>query len=136
MAKASGIQHKGPAQKRVLDNDVILLREVNFKKLGPGLTDTLRTTHLRAGEPEGDQPWFVDGFVAAEQPRDYNMSVALLNATLGFAIARTDNGEILAQFPVNEYVKAADIANKAKIDMAVNILMGEDDAQLEEIADA
>ncbi len=124
MAKTD-INHRGPAQTRVLDNDVILLREVSFRKLGAGITDMLRQTHLRAGEPEGDQPWFAEGYVAAEQPRDYMISVALLEATTGFAIARTDNGEILAHFEVKEYGKAADIASKARIDMAVNIMMDE-----------
>jgi hypothetical protein len=106
----------------VLDRDVILLRKVNFKKLGRNFVDTLASTNLRAGEPEGDMPWFLDGYVAAEQPRAYQESVALLEATEGFALARTDTGSILAEFGVGDYVKASDIANKAKAEVAVNIM--------------
>lgn len=128
MAKTSAIKHRGPAQHRVLDGDVILLRKVSFKKLGAGIVERLRATNLRAGEPEGDQPWFLDGYVAAEQPRDIGMSRALLTATKGFAIARTDNGDILAQFDVNDYVRASEIAGKAKAELAVGVMLEEGDA--------
>lgn len=127
MARESAVKQRGPAQKRVLDNDVILLRKVNFKKLGPGLTDVLRNTSLRPGEPEGDMPWFLDGYIAAEQPRDYMVSRALLDVTRGFAIARTDNGEILAEFATADLPRAADIASKAKVEMAVGVLLNEGD---------
>lgn len=123
MARTSAISHRGPSQRRVLDADVILLRKVNFKKLGGGIVDMLRNTNLRAGEPEGDMPWFLDGYVAAEQPRDYMVSVALLGATKGFAIARTDNGEILAEFGTGDLVRASKIASSAKAELAVDVML-------------
>lgn len=125
MAETRGIKHKGPAQNRVLDNDVILLRKVDFKKLGPGIVGMLQVTNLRAGEPEGDFPWFLDGYVAAEQPRDIGISRALLDATEGFAIARTDSGKILAEFETSDLVRASRIAESAKAEMAVNIMVEE-----------
>lgn len=125
MARKENINHRGPAQKRVLDADVILLRKVNFKKLGRNLVEMLRLTNLRAGEPEGDMPWFLDGYVAAEQPRDKEMSMALLEATKGFAIARTDTGDILAEFETKDYIRASEIALNAKAELAVNVLLNE-----------
>ena len=126
MASTTSIRHRGPAQKRVLDGEVILLRKVDFKKLGRNIVDMLRVTNLRAGEPEGDMPWFLDGYIAAEQPRDYMISVALLEATQGFAIARTDTGDILAEFETKELARASEIATTARVEMAVDILMGQD----------
>jgi len=126
VASTTSIRHRGPAQKRVLDGEVILLRKVDFKKLGRNIVDMLRVTNLRAGEPEGDMPWFLDGYIAAEQPRDYMISVALLEATQGFAIARTDTGDILAEFETKELARASEIATTARVEMAVDILMGQD----------
>ena len=126
MVQTKAVKHRGPAQRRVLDNDVILLRQVDFKRLKGGLVDMLAKTPLRAGEPEGDFPWFPEGYIAAEQPRDYQMSVALLGATKGFAIAATDTGEILAQFKKSDYVKAWEIADKAQASRAVNIMIADE----------
>lgn len=127
MARQANIHQRGPAQRRVLDGDVILLRKVNFKKLGAGMVDRLRNTNLRAGEPEGDMPWFLDGYIAAEQPRDYLVSVALLGATKGFAIARTDTGDILAEFGTGDLVRASKIADSAKAELAVDVMLREED---------
>jgi len=132
VARAKAIHNRGPAQKRVLDSDVILLRKVNFKKLGAGFVDLLRYTPLRPGEPEGDMPWFPDGYIAAEQPRDYLVSVAILGATKGFAIARTDTGEILAEFETKDLERASNIASKAKAELAVAVMLSEGDTPEEE----
>lgn len=123
------VKNRGPAQVHALDNDVILLRKVDFARLGAGLTETLRRTDLRPGEKEGDMPWFLDGFVSADQPRDYEMSVALLKATLGFGIARTDTGQMLAQFERDQFDRAAKIATRAKADLAVEIMLHEDEVE-------
>jgi hypothetical protein len=131
MPRTSAIHNRGPAQVHTIDNDVILLRLVDLKKLGPGITDMLRNTALRPGEIEGDMPWFLDGYVTVDQPRDMQMSLALVEATKGFAIARTDSGEILATFERNELVRASDIADRARAEIAVNILTSESDEDVE-----
>ena len=96
--RQQNIKHRGPAQVRVIDRDVILLRKVNFRKMRPGIVEKIAQTALRPNDYEGDQPWFGDGYVAGEQPRDALLSAAIMEATTGFAIARTDSGEILAEF--------------------------------------
>lgn len=122
---ANSIKHQGPAQQHVVDKDVILLRKVDFKRLGVNVVDMLRSTDLRPGEKEGDRPWFLEGYVSNDQPRDYQMSVALMKNTLGFALARTDTGEILHEFERNQLERASKIADRAKAELAVEILLAE-----------
>ncbi len=131
MVRTNSIQHRGPAQIHVTDNDVILLRQVDFKRLGPGLTDMLRNTHITPGTPEGDMPWFMEGYIAVDQPRDINMSMAILEATLGFAIARVDTGEVLAQFERNQFERATKVASNSKASYAVGLQM-EDEPEADE----
>lgn len=120
---ATATRHRGPAQKRVLDGDVILLRKVNFKKMGNGIVDRLSRTALRPGEYEGDQPWFLDGYVAGEQPRDALISEAIMKNTLGFAIARTDSGDIIAEFDKKDVVKAENVTHNARVELAVDVAL-------------
>lgn len=130
--RTSSVKHRGPAQKRVIDADVILLRKVNFRKLGPGLVDRIASTALRPKEYEGDQPWFPDGYVAGEQPRDAMLSAAIMNATEGFAIARTDSGEILAEYGKNDVVKASEITRSAKVQLAFDVALDSKDEEEDE----
>jgi hypothetical protein len=124
----SQIKDRGAAQVHTVDGDVILLRKVDFKQLGPGLTDLLRNTDLRPGDKEGDRPWFPDGFVAANHPRDMDMSLALANNTLGYAIARVDTGDVLHEFAHDQLQRASRIAERAKAELAVDILIAEEEA--------
>ena len=128
---ASAINHRGPAQEHVIDTDVILLRKVDFKQLGPNVVDMLRNTDVRPGEKEGDKPWFLDGYVALNHPRDMDMSVALLESTVGFGIARTDTGEMLAEFERNQFERATKIADRASGKVAVKIMLEEAEAEVD-----
>jgi hypothetical protein len=126
---AGAVKHRGPAQIHALDNDVILLRQVDFKRLGPNIVDMLRRTDLRPGEKEGDMPWFLDGYVSVEQPRDMPMSEALLKATIGYALARTDTGEILAEFERDQFARASKIQEKSQSELAVQILLEDEEGE-------
>ena len=128
------IRHRGPAQKRVLDADVILLRKVNVKKIGAGIYEKIAQTALRPGEYEGDQPWFQDGFVAGEQPRNAMVAQAIMDTTLGFAIARTDSGEILAEFDKSEVEKAETVTHSATTQLAVDVMLDKVADDEEEVA--
>jgi hypothetical protein len=121
--RTSSIRHRGPQQKRVLDGEVILLRKVNFRKMGAGIVDRLAKTALRRDEYEGDMPWFGDGYIAGEQPRDALMTRTIMENTIGFAIARTDSGEILAEFDKNEVARAEEITHNAKSNLAIDIVL-------------
>lgn len=127
------IKHRGPAQVRPVDKDVILLRKVNWKKMRPGIIDKIANTSLRPGEKEMTFPWFSDGYVAGEQPRDALVSRAIMEATEGFAIARTDSGEILAEFKKDQVVEAEAVTHGAKTQLAIDVtLNGEDDDEGED----
>lgn len=128
---ANSIQHRGAAQIHALDNDVILLRKVDFKRLGPNLTEMLRNTDIRPGEKEGDQAWFLEDYITVEHPRDYQMSVEILNATVGYGLARTDTGEVLAEFERDQFERASRVAAKSQNrEVTVNILL-DDEAEAE-----
>jgi len=116
----------------VLDGDVILLRKVNFRKMGAGIVDRLRKTALRPGEYEGDQPWFLEGYVAGEQPRDALISEAIMQNTTGFAIARTDSGDILTEFGKDDVVRAENVTHSARIELAVDVALKESAEQDED----
>ena len=117
------IKHNGPAQTRVLDNDVVLLRLLDTRKMGPALMGTIAGTRLGGDLREGEQDWFLDGYVAADQPRDEMMARAIAEHTIGFAIARSDSGEILARFPRDEFLRADTVARSAKVELAINVAL-------------
>lgn len=127
--RTSSVKYRGPAQVRVIDRDVILLRKVDFRVLGAGMVERIANTALRPKEYEGDQPWFHDGYVAGEQPRDAMLSEAIMRATTGFAIARTDSGEILAEFGKDEVVRASEITSSAKVQLAIDVTIGDEASQ-------
>lgn len=119
------IRHRGPQQTRVLDRDVILLRRVDFKKMGAGIVERLAQTALRPKEYEGDMPWFPMGYIAGEQPRDALITQSIMQNTIGFAIARTDSGEIIKEFSKNEGPRAEQVTHSARIELAVDVALRE-----------
>lgn len=121
------IRHKGPQQVRVLDRDVILLRKIDVRKMGAGIYEKIANTSLSPGELEGDQPWFLEGYVAGEQPRNAMVADAIMRTTLGFAIARTDSGEILAEFDKSEVEKAERVTHSATTQLAVDVALNHAD---------
>lgn len=125
MVRKADVKHLGPQQKRVIDNDVILLRKIDPRKMA-SLMAQLKATQLAPNEPEGDMPWFVDNYVACEHPRSMDMSKALLDATVGYAIARVDTGEILMDVgPSNkDYQKAYDISQNVTVENAISVALG------------
>ena len=119
---------RGPAQKTVLDGDVILLRKVNFRKMPGGIVERIRNTNLRPKELEGDQPWFLDGYVSGEHPRDVAVSREILKATEGFAIAKTETGEVMTEFSRNDVEKAERVTHSAKVTLAIDVELPTDEA--------
>ena len=125
MANSRNLTHRGPQQERVLDRDVILLRKLDTRKVGGELMNVLAGTRLGGDQKEGQQDWFLDGYIAADQPRDSMMSQLIVEHTVGYAIARTDSGEILATFPKKEFRRADEVARNARVELAVNVAMRE-----------
>ena len=67
----------------------------------------------------------------ASSPRDAILSAAIKKATTGFAIARTDSGEILAEFGKDQVVEASRITDTAKVQLAIDVTVGDEADQNE-----
>lgn len=98
----SGAVHFDPQKIGRLKDPVIVLRKVNPRKLSKRETHDAKTAweligmgqvqlHLR----EDQLPWYEQGFIVNDNPRDEKVARDIMRATVGFALARTDTGEIL-----------------------------------------
>ena len=108
-----------------MDKDVILLRKLDTRAMGRDLMNVLSNTRIGGDIKEGDQDWFLDGYVSADQPRDSMMSQMIGAHTTEYAIARTDSGEILAKFPKRDFKRADLVARSARVELAVDIALRE-----------
>lgn len=122
-----------PAQVGPLDRDVLVLRKLNAKKIPDGVYTMLAEQHIHPGIAEGLMPWFKDGYVSNDMPRTTQITEFVLDATEGFAIARTDNGEILREFGPEDLAKADAIVSKARVELAIKVqLEAEEETLVEE----
>lgn len=122
---------KPPQQTTVLDRDVTVVRKLNFKKLPEGIIEILATTNLEPGIHEQQMSWWDEGYVANDHPRDSIISKFLIDNTLGFAVARTDTGEIIHDFGMD--LAAADRAAasaKVKLDVDFELAVEDEDEEL------
>lgn len=114
---AKGVVHFDPQKIGRLREPVIVLRKVDVSKLQHRPTPEADTPweligrgqlqlHLR----EDDLPWYEQGFIVLDQPRDEKVARDIMKATIGFAIARTDTGEILKAYGKNSLQNAVDDA--------------------------
>lgn len=112
-----GTIHYDPQKFGRLNKPVIVLRKVNPRKLQKRETPTADTAmeligkaqlqlHLR----EDALPWFADGFIVNDQPRDEKVARDIMKATIGFALARTDTGEILKAYGPDDMDQAIEDA--------------------------
>lgn len=114
---------KPPQQVTVLDRDVVVLRKLDMKMIPDGIYDVLAKTNLEPGVQEQQLPWFDDGYVANDHPRDSIVVKFLIAATEGFVVARTDNGEILHDFGL-DLAGADTAASSAKIRLDIDVDLG------------
>lgn len=76
---------------------------------------------LEAGVSEADTVWFGQGFIANDQPRSSGITDGIIACTTGFAVARTDNGEIIAELGPNELEKAEKLVSGATLSLNVDV---------------
>lgn len=112
-----GTIHFDPQKFGRLRDPVIVLRKVNPAKLQKRETPTADTAweligkgqvqlHLR----EDALPWYGQGFIINDNPRDEKVSRDIAKATVGFALARSDTGEILKVYGPTELEQAVEDA--------------------------
>lgn len=118
----------GPAQVMPMDRDVLVLRKVNWKRIPAGIIDMLATSDIAPGIPESRMPWFADGYVANDSARHAQISKYLIEATIGFAVARTDNGEIIKTYKKDELAAADFAVANARTELAVLVDLADEDA--------
>lgn len=129
---------RGPQQTTVLDRDVAVLRKLNMKRLAnnaPGIYEILAETNIVPGVHEQQMAWFDEGYVSNDHPRDSIVSKFMIDYTLGFAVARTDTGEILAKFKTEELSAADKAAAGAKIKLDIDFSLDDDDDEDADLED-
>lgn len=99
--------HYDPQKLGRLADAVIVLRKVNRKKLMFRATPTANTAWELIGSAqvqlhvrEDQLPWYEQDYLVNDQPRDEKVARDIARATIGFAVARSDNGEILETFGI------------------------------------
>lgn len=104
----NGAIHYNPEKFGRLSKAVVVLRKVNINKLLKRETPTADTAWELIGKgqvqlhlKESDLPWYEQGLIVLDQPRDEKVARDIMKATLGFAVARSDTGEVLKAYGPN-----------------------------------
>lgn len=121
--------HYDPQKFGRLRDPVIVLRKVNVKKLQRRETPTADTAweligkgQLQLHVKESSLPWYEQGLIVVEQPRDEKVSRDIMKATLGFAIARSDTGEVLKAYGPDGLLEAIGDANSVTLSIKPQIV--------------
>ena len=140
-SEQNGSIHFDPQKFGRLNKPVIVLRKVNPNKLQHRETPISDTAweligkgqlqlHLR----EELLPWYADGFIVNDQPRDEKVARDIAKATIGFAIARSDTGEILKVYGPKDMGQA--IEDAAGVQLTLKPVVTKVEAQEEEDEEA
>lgn len=117
-----GVLHFDPEKFGRLNRPVVVLRKVDVRKLQHRANPTADTAweligkgqvqlHLR----EDQLPWYGQGLIVNDQPRDEKVARDIMRATVGFAIARSDTGEILKAYGPDKMNEAIEDAESVTI---------------------
>lgn len=137
----NGSLHFDPQKFGRLNRPVVVLRKVNINKLQKRETPTADTAweligkgqlqlHLR----EDALPWYADGLIVNDQPRDEKVARDIHKATIGFAIARSDTGEVLKVYGPDGMDEA--IADAAGVQLMLKPIITKVESEAEEDEEA
>lgn len=118
-----------------LDPTLIVLRRVDAARLSVRQNPNADTTmeligkgYAKQGLEEKELAWFRDGLILNDQPRTSGVTDEIMGATLGFAVARTDTGEVLREFGPDGLGAAEAAIAGAKVTLQVaNVSIEEED---------
>lgn len=134
-AAKRGNKVSGPAQVLPLDRDVLVLRKINLKKVPAGIIEMLAEGNIAPGVPEYKMPWFSQGYISNDLARHPQVSKWITReVTKGFAVARTDTGEILKTYTVDELAAADYAVENARTELAILVNL-EDEVEDEDDED-
>ena len=113
----SGVVHFDPEKFGRLKDAVLVLRKVNINKLQHRANPQADTAWELIGKGqvqlhlyEYQLPWYKDGFIINDNPRDEKVARDIMKATIGFALARSDTGEVIKVYGPSEMQAAYDDA--------------------------
>lgn len=112
---------------------LIVLRKVDVAALSVKLRPDQESTYemigkgqLEAGVSERDTIWYEQGYIVNDQPRSSGITDEIMEATQGFAVARTDNGDVVRDNI--ETVRAAEkLVAGATLSLNVDVDIEEDE---------
>lgn len=117
---------------------LVVLRKVDVRALSRRLPNEVESTwdfigkgQVDAGVNESETVWYGEGLILNDQPRSGGVTDEIIANTLGFAVARTDNGEIVDEYPTLVAAEAA----VASARLSVNVSVEQDDPEDEIPAD-
>lgn len=118
-----------------LDPTFVVLRKVDVGAMShrpnrnaPTMMERIGMGYAEQGVPESDLSWFRDGYVLNEQPRSSIVTDEVMKHTLGFAVARTDTGEILREYEgADGLAKAEAAVAGAQVNLAPALALPEDE---------
>jgi hypothetical protein len=111
----------------IFAQDIIVLRKIDKGAIDPATWDIVATQNLVPHVPERTMPWFAQGFVANDHPRDSFVAQELMDATVGFGIARSDTGQVLREYDgPNALIRAESAAKGARINLAIEVDIDEE----------
>lgn len=124
-----------------LDAPLIVIRKVRVSAMNkrpnkrtPSIWEKIGLGHLEQGTEERETVWYEDGYVVNDQPRSHLLTEEIMKNTLGFAVARTDNGEIIHETGPEGLVECERAISGAsfKISVGVNVDEAVDDEDEED----
>lgn len=111
----------------IFARDMIVLRKVDKGGIDPAIMEIIGDTDLLPHVQEKAMPWFRAGYVANDHPRDIYASDELVAHTDGFAVARSDTGEIMREYTgPDALVRAETAARGARVRIDVDIDMDDE----------
>ncbi len=105
----------------VSNNPLVVLRKVDWDLLDDASIRLIAGAQIDYRTPEATLAWFRDGYVLNDQPRSGGLAQELIEATVCFAVGRTDNQTIMADGL--SLAVAENAVNKAeiKLNLAIDI---------------
>jgi hypothetical protein len=109
----------------VINNPLVVLRKIDLDQIDEATYGIVGGAQLAFRYPEANLLWFADGYVLNDQPRMAEVSQELIDATICFAVGRTDSQTVEAD---NLTLQQAEAAVKgAKITLGISVDLPKDE---------
>ena len=125
---ARKVKVKPPQQQTVLGRELAVLRKIDFHKMNPNIAEMVALTQLEPDVAESEMAWFQSGYISNGHPRSSDVAEEIMATTVGFAVGRTDTGEIIQEFTgADALMKAERAVAGAKVTLAIDVDLDEEE---------